>query len=48
VLLKVDSEEFEEEDRSYMLERFLDELREEKVRQKVKDILEKARALVYS
>jgi hypothetical protein len=48
VLLKVDSEEFEEEDRSYMLERFLDELREEEVRQKVKDILEKARALVYS
>jgi acetoin utilization protein AcuC len=48
VLLKVDFEEFEEEDRSYMFERLLDEPREEEVRQEVKDILEKAKVLVYS
>jgi acetoin utilization protein AcuC len=48
VLLKVDFEEFEEEDRSYMFERLLDEPREGEVRQEVKDILEKAKALVYS
>ncbi len=48
VLIKVDFEEFDEEDRSYLFERLLDNPRKGEVRREIKDIVEKAKALVYS
>jgi acetoin utilization protein AcuC len=48
VLLGVDWEEFDEEDRSYMYERLLDEPRTGEIRSEVKDTVSKMKALIYS
>ncbi len=49
VLEAVDWEDFEEdEDRSYMFERLMDEPREGEIREEIKNTLLKAKALIYS